>query len=80
MHKFFAEASPLILMTCCKKLIKLGAERIFPGIRIIIIIISGVFRGGGLGAMGVPVMHKCLRIVRKIESCPPSRLEFVQKI
>ena len=42
---------------------------------------SGVFRGGGivpcLPLFGVPVMHKYVRIVRKIKSFPP--LEFVQK-
>ena len=36
----------------------------------------GVFRGGIVPwpPFGVPVMHKYLRIVREIESCPP--LEF----
>ena len=29
---------------------------------------------------GVPVMHKCLRIVREIESWPPLAMEFGQKI
>ena len=45
--------------------------------------IKGVYRGGhgAVGpSFGVQVMNKYLILVRKIESWPPPRLEFEQKI